>query len=95
MNPLDKNDDNAVARYFKNIGFEYSWDFSREDSLSWHEIYDKDKLLLQIEMVPLKEIIDSFMGRENNADGKTFFIAGPEEDYQIVLKKVKEHENRT
>lgn len=95
MNPLDKNDDNPVAQYFKNLGFEYSWDFSSADGAHWHEVYDKGKLLLQIEMVPLNEIIDSFMDREDKSDGKCFFIAGPEEDYQIVLNKVKEYENRT
>jgi hypothetical protein len=88
MNILSSNDDCEFARYFKNLGYGYSWDCSGGES--WHELYENDELVLQIEMVDLDDIIKDFC---NIKPTKTdWFVCGMEEDYQKAIKKVREFE---
>ena len=51
------NEDCEFAKYFKNLGYTYSWDWSKRDGLRWHELFKDGKLILQVEMVDLKQII--------------------------------------
>ena len=95
MNPLDNNKNGEVAKYFKNLGYEYSWDFSRRDGLYWHEIiHPKEGLIIQVEMVPLEVIIrDMCIVEEIKLD---YFIAGGQETnelYDELCKKVREFES--
>lgn len=92
MNPLDTNQDCEFALYFKNLGYEYSWDFSKRDRKRWHELLKNGELILQIEMVPLKEIIKDFCTLEETKTD--WFVNGPEDKYQEVLEKVREFEKR-
>ena len=48
LHVFDKiNDD--VATYFRDLGFSVTWDFNRHTWLHWYEIYEGDKLLVQID----------------------------------------------
>jgi hypothetical protein len=91
MNPLDNNKDCEFAKYFKNLGYDYSWDFDRQ--YRWHELYKDRKLVLQVEMVPLEKIIrDMVIIEEIVVD---YFIAGHPENkhlYDELCEKVREFE---
>lgn len=90
MNPLDNNTNSDVAKFFKNLGYEYSWDFSKRDGLHWHEIYEGNRLILQVEMVPLKQIVeDMAIEEEIEVD---YFLAGEDtEAYIRLCKTVREY----
>ena len=95
MNPLNDNNDSDVAKYFKNLGYEYSWDYSRRDHLSWHEIYKGNELIIQVEMVPLKDIVrDMYIVEEIKT--KYFLAGGPGENvdknYTELCQKVRDFE---
>jgi hypothetical protein len=38
-----------VATYFRSLGFFVTWDFDQHTRLHWYEIYEDDKLLVQID----------------------------------------------
>lgn len=91
MNPLDNNQDCDVAKYFKNLGYDYSWDFDKE--LHWHELYKDGKLIMQVEMVPLKDIIrDMCVVKDIQLD---YWAAGSKDTYPLYIEmcdKVREYE---
>lgn len=60
MHPLEDNKNCDFAKFFKRLGYTYSWDFSKTDGARWHELYDKeDELIFQCEMgIPLKQVVD-------------------------------------
>lgn len=56
--------DDDVARYFRALGYEVSWDFDKHDGAHWYEIIDPktDRLIMQIDMgVPLAHIIEDMI----------------------------------
>jgi hypothetical protein len=56
MAAQDVNDE--VSSYFRGLGFEVTWDFSKRSGHRWYEIYDGRTLLCQIDMgVPLASIL--------------------------------------
>lgn len=75
LSPLDSNKECAIATFFRKRGYEYSWDFSKHDGLHWHEIYDGDNMVMQVEMgIPLKQLKNDLL----NADDFTavgYFLA--------------------
>lgn len=95
MNPLNNNDDCEFAKYFKNLGYDYSWDFSKRDGLYWHELGKCGIWFLQVEMVDLNRIIKDMCATE---EFKTdYFLAGyPSEItdflYKELCDKVREFE---
>lgn len=91
MNPLDKNDNCEFAKFFKNLGYEYSWDYDRKGH--WHELYKDGKLILQVEMVPLKQIVDDMcVIEEIEVD---YFLGGGSEAsvplYKELCDRVREY----
>lgn len=92
MNPLAKNDNCDFAKYFKELGYGYSWDFSRRDGLYWHEIYTSGgELILQVEMVPLERIIKDMCANEDVETG--YFVAGDdEEEFEKLCDLVRARE---
>jgi hypothetical protein len=50
--------DDEFARFFRALGFQVDWDFSKRDGLRWYEIIDDGKLLCQVDMhVSLSEFL--------------------------------------
>ncbi len=95
MNPLDKNDECDFAKYFKELGYGYAWDFSRRDGLYWHELYDSENnLVLQVDMsVPLKRIIADMCAVEE-VDNE-YFLAGEPDGYKEICNLVRAHEQKS
>ena|SRR3990167_4343409 len=91
MDILDNNETCDFAKYFKNLGYDYSWDFSKRDGMRWYELYKNGELFLQVEMVPLQDIIKDFCTIEETKP--TFWIGcDSDEKYNEVLKSVREFE---
>jgi len=44
------NVDDEVTRFFRSVGYTVTWDF--RGAARWHEIYEGDEMLLQIDMGP-------------------------------------------
>ncbi len=95
MNPLSNNENSDFAKYFKNLGYDYSWDFSKYDGLRWHELGKDGVWFLQVEMVDLKDIIRDMCIIEEFQT--SYFLAGypgPKTDklYKELCDKVREFE---
>lgn len=74
-----------VAKYFTSLGFGVTWDFSRRDNLYWHEIYDGDELIAQIDFgAPLVALVRDIpiMVERIPAIGEVVGLEG-EPDWQI------------
>jgi hypothetical protein len=97
MNPLSNNEDCDFAKYFKNLGYGYSWDWSKRDGLQWHELFKDGKLVLQVEMIDLNQIIkDMCIVEDVELD---YFIAGGhgsdrEKNYKELCDKVRDFEKK-
>ncbi len=91
MKPTDKNTDCDVAKYFQNLGYQYSWDFDK--TLRWHEIFKDNSMVLQVEMgIPL-DIIIKDMATIEEVDN-TYFVATPNfNSYVEICNKVREFES--
>lgn len=92
MNPLDNNEECDFAKYFKNLGYEYSWDF--DSSYRWHELAINGNWFIQIEMVPLDKIIKDMCTIE---DVEIDYFASlrdkkAEKYYKELCEKVREFE---
>ena len=61
--------DDDFARYFRQLGFDVTWDFSQRTGERWYEIYDGDRLLCQA--IPIGGVpVDDFL------EDITCFVAG-------------------
>lgn len=84
MYTLGKVND-IVAAYFSSLGFGVTWDFSRRAELYWHEIYDGDELIAQIDFgAPLVALVRDIpiMVERIPAIGEVVRLEG-EPDWQI------------
>jgi len=88
-----------VAKYFRLIGFEVTWDFDKRTGLRWYEIYDGDEQLVQIDFgVPLAELLTELprlaaMEEDDPArrDPKaTWEVRGSLEDLRRVVARMRE-----
>lgn len=68
---LDNNNNCEFAKYFTNLGYEYSWDYSGSEY--WHELYKNGTLILQVQMISLETIIRDMC--ETEQLGVDYFIA--------------------
>ena len=90
MNPLEANNECEFAKFFKQLGYTYCWDFSNRDGLRWHELYQGNELALQVDMsVPLKKVIAD-MCREDEFDTGYFIACNSQEVYDSLCKRVRE-----
>lgn len=92
MNPLNNNEESDFARYFKNLGYDYSWDYDR--SYRWHELGIDGKFFIQIEMVSLEKIIKDMCTIE---DIELDYFAAlvdkkSEKQYKELCQKVRDFE---
>lgn len=83
MNPLDKNNC-EFARFFKNLGYEYSWDFSSRDWVHYHELYKDNKPILQVEMIDWKRIVED-MSKEEEVEND-YFVGCSDEAFPLYKK---------
>jgi len=95
MNPLSKNDDCDFAKYFKKLGYSYSWDFSKKYNDSWHELIDSDnETVLQVTMsVPLDRIIKD-MCIEEEVDTEYFIASQNVKKYIKLCETVRAYEKQ-
>lgn len=92
--PEDKDlyDGKTFEQFFTELGYTTSWDFSARDRLTWHELYENGKLILQVEAVDLQTIIRDMVREEEFAT--SYFIAGEDEAaYRRLIEKVREKVN--
>lgn len=87
--PLSDNEDCEFAQFFKQLGYRYSWDFSKYDGVHWHELYSKDVLVFQCDMdVPLERVVADIIVEEDFDCG--YFIAGDHKTYPAFCNKVRD-----
>mgnify|MGYP003402937358 CR=1 FL=1 len=84
-------------KYFYELGYTLSWDFSRRTNEYWHEIYDlNSKLVVQIDQgVPVEVVIDDivelYSGIKTKLKWKEYKICGEDNDnFKLFCKKVYE-----
>lgn len=96
MNFLDTNEDSDFAKYFKALGYHYTWDGRMGTADSWHEIMDEHGLLVQIEMGPkLEDVLNSFCGTPTPGD-HDFWYSCPKENQprlNVLIEKIKTQRN--
>lgn len=94
MNPLDKNEQSDFAIYFKSLGYGYSWDFDK--TLRWHNILKDDRVICQIEMVSLKQIItDMCIVEEIEVPYYCACFYSTEHLYKKLCNEVRQFENKS
>ena len=95
MNLLDNNDNCEFSKYFKQLGYSYSWDFSKKLGEQWHELYDEnEELVVQIDMkATLNQFInDSCVIEEISTD---YWIAAENDNLcQILIDKIRTKEGK-
>ena len=92
MNLLSDNKDCEFAKYFKNLGYDYRWDCKIRTGERWHELWENGKLILQVDMVPLEDIIKDFCITEETTP--YFKVSGGnQKGYEELLARVRKFEN--
>jgi hypothetical protein len=95
MNPLTTNTDCDFAKFFKELGYDYSWDFSKRLGEEWHELYENEELVFQCDMrIPLQQVIDD-MCVEEEFDCGYFIAGGTQETYDDLCNRVRKHTGKT
>lgn len=78
-----------LIEMFKELDYDYLWDFSKHDGLHWHEFIDKisDELAIQIGFnVSKNQFLKWFSGEDID-----IFVAGDEEseEWDRLCEKIK------
>jgi hypothetical protein len=88
--------DDEFARFFRGLGFQVDWDFSRRDGARWYEILDDGKLLCQVDMhAPLAEFLGDLPhfaagGQDARGIGPTHYeCRGPHANVVVLYERVK------
>lgn len=94
----------GTAKYFRRLGYEVDWDFSRADGIEWYEIGDEKGTFLQIDMEgqSIDDIIEDFVCEAAGKNGTSkvdYHLHGLEKDedrYKNLVKRVAaEYQERT
>lgn len=96
--------DDGIAKYFRRLGYEVDWDFSRADGVEWYEIGDEKGTFLQIDMdgQSIDDIIEDFVceaaGKKGTSkvDYHLHCLEIDEDRYKKLVKRVaREYKERT
>jgi hypothetical protein len=100
MNPFEEIK-GEVAEYFRDLGYQVTWDFKQSAFERWYEIMDGGKLAVQIDMgIPLADIIEDFLcfyqGKEgtSKSDYKISVDLNDQTAFKELLRRVAVANNK-
>lgn len=86
--------DDEVSNYFRGLGYEVSWDFSKRTGHHWYEIYDGGKQIAQIDFgIPLTALLEDLAQFAVDKDGTspyTYEVRGTPENFAAIWKRISE-----
>jgi hypothetical protein len=57
--PCQSDVDGELVRFFRGLGYTVTWDFDKQHTEYWHELYDGEGLVCQVDFgVPLAHFLE-------------------------------------